>query len=191
MAYKLRLNVVCPSRDKKFLVIADEDWTLEDVKSCTEVIFSKLYPEEPSLTVSKLQNEFHFDLPLDYCAGDALVDSGLVFAIEDEVPVTPRNIAVSTATQKPENLLNKPKRLKKKHKPRRKKFLAKKKGKSRCMSSDKVTSTTGPTASQAQPDVHQDCNLLPQVVQRISSEDIEVDIETIEEEPAHDVDVIN
>ncbi|KAK3740683.1 hypothetical protein QZH41_019056 [Actinostola sp. cb2023] len=88
MASKLRLNVVCTSRDKRFLVLADEDWLLEDVRTCTELVFHKLYPAEETLKVSKLQNEFHFDLPLDYIAGDTLTDLGLLFAVEDDSHLT-------------------------------------------------------------------------------------------------------
>lgn len=65
-------------------VIAYEDWLIEDVKKCVEVVFQKLYPDEQILKVCKLQNEFHFDLPDHYTVGDTLSDAGLLFAIEEE-----------------------------------------------------------------------------------------------------------
>lgn len=73
-------------------VIAYENWLLEDVKKCIEIVFQKLYPSEQTLKVCKLQNEFHFDLPHHYTVGDTLTDAGLLFAIEEEHNPTDRYI---------------------------------------------------------------------------------------------------
>ena len=54
-------------------------------RECAEVVFDRLYPHEPKLRISGLQNEFHFDIPLSYKVDEVLVDAGLVFVIEKEV----------------------------------------------------------------------------------------------------------
>ncbi len=66
-------------------VLAEKEWTLVTFREHTEDIFHLLYPEEPQLRISGLQNEFHFDLPPSYKVDEALIDTGLVFAIEKEV----------------------------------------------------------------------------------------------------------
>lgn len=70
--------------------MAEEDWNLEDVKECIELVFHKLYPSEKALKVSNLQNEFHFDLPQDYFVKETLADAGLVFAVEQEQSIINR-----------------------------------------------------------------------------------------------------
>ena len=66
-------------------VLAERDWTLKTFKDCAENVFERLYPEEAQLRIVGLQNEFHFDVPLHYRIEDTLVDSGLVFAVEQEL----------------------------------------------------------------------------------------------------------
>ena len=66
-------------------VLAEREWELATLRKQTEDIFHSLYPEEPQLRISGLQNEFHFDLPLSYKVDEALIDTGLVFVIEKEV----------------------------------------------------------------------------------------------------------
>lgn len=61
-------------------VLAEKEWTLAAFRRHTEDVFHKLYPNEPKLKISGLQNEFHFDMPLIY-----KVDAGLVFILEEEV----------------------------------------------------------------------------------------------------------
>lgn len=65
-------------------VLAEREWELATFRKHTEDIFHLLYPEEPQLRISGLQNEFHFDLPLSYKVDEALIDTGLVFAMEKE-----------------------------------------------------------------------------------------------------------
>ena len=66
-------------------VLAEKEWTLAAFKRHTEDVFHKLYPNEPKLKISGLQNEFHFDMPLIYKVDETLVDAGLVFILEEEV----------------------------------------------------------------------------------------------------------
>ena len=66
-------------------VLAEREWELASLRKHTEDIFHLLYPEEPQLKISGLQNEFHFDLPLSYKVDEALIDTGLVFVKEKEV----------------------------------------------------------------------------------------------------------
>ena len=66
-------------------VLAEREWELASLRKHTEDIFHLLYPEEPQLRISGLQNEFHFDLPLSYKVEEALIDTGLVFVLEKEV----------------------------------------------------------------------------------------------------------
>ena len=66
-------------------VLAETDWELATLTKHAEDIFRLLYPEEPQLKISGLQNEFHFDLPLSYKVDEALIDTGLVFVLEKEV----------------------------------------------------------------------------------------------------------
>ena len=66
-------------------VLADREWTLAAFREHTEDVFHTLYPDEPQLKVSGLQNEFHFDIPLSYKVDEAMIDTGLVFILEKEV----------------------------------------------------------------------------------------------------------
>ena len=66
-------------------VLAETEWQLATLAKHTEDIFCSLYPEEPQLKISGLQNEFHFDLPLSYKVDEALIDTGLVFVIEKDI----------------------------------------------------------------------------------------------------------
>ena len=66
-------------------VLAEREWTMATFRKCTEDVFKRLYPDEPKLRISSLQNEFHFDIPLSYKVDDVLVDAGLVFAVEEEI----------------------------------------------------------------------------------------------------------
>jgi len=66
-------------------VLAEREWELATLRKHTEDIFHSLYPEQPQLRISGLQNEFHFDLPLSYKVDETLIDTGLVFVIEKEV----------------------------------------------------------------------------------------------------------
>ena len=66
-------------------VLAEREWTMATFRKCTEDVFKRLYPDEPKLRISSLQNEFHFDIPLSYMVDDVLVDAGLVFAVEEEI----------------------------------------------------------------------------------------------------------
>ena len=66
-------------------VLAEREWELATLRKHAEDIFHSLYPEEPELRISGLQNEFHFDLPQSYKVDEALIDTGLVFVIEKEV----------------------------------------------------------------------------------------------------------
>ena len=47
-------------------------------------MFHKLYSDESKLKISGIQNEFHFDIPLNYKVEEVMVDSGLVFVVEKE-----------------------------------------------------------------------------------------------------------
>ncbi|KXJ28611.1 uncharacterized protein LOC110238309 [Exaiptasia diaphana] len=181
MASKLRLHVVCTSRDKRFLVLADENWCLEDVKECIELVFLKLYPSEQTLKVCKLQNEFHFDLPLDYCVGDTLTDAGLLFAIEEDQKDdrNPPSILPGASDLYCQKNTKKPERKNKVKSPRRaskRKISTGSDGDG--TSSNAVTSTTDSPLSSVK-----DCieNLMPQVIERVPCEDCDVDIETLED----------
>lgn len=66
-------------------VLAERQWTLSSFRKCTEDVFHRLYPDEPKIKISSIQNEFHFDIPLNYKVDEVLVDAGLVFIIEKEV----------------------------------------------------------------------------------------------------------
>ena len=66
-------------------VLAEKEWTLAAFRRHTEDVFHKLYPNEPKLKISGLQNEFHFDMPLIYKVDETFVDAGLVFILEEEV----------------------------------------------------------------------------------------------------------
>ena len=54
------------------------------MRQCTEDVFHRLYPTEPEMHLSAMQNEFHSDIPLNYQVGDVLADAGLIFAVEEE-----------------------------------------------------------------------------------------------------------
>ena len=69
-------------------VLAEKEWTLSSFRKCTEDVFHRLYPREPRLKISGIQNEFHFDIPLSYKVDEVLVDTGLVFAMEKEVSLS-------------------------------------------------------------------------------------------------------
>ncbi|KAJ7362051.1 hypothetical protein OS493_013139 [Desmophyllum pertusum] len=195
MARKLRVNVVCSSRDKRFLVLAEGEWTLGTFRENTEDIFHRLYPEEPQLRISSLQNEFHFDLPLSYKVDEALIDTGLVFVMEKEVSLLTSLSQVSNAETKSKT-----------HKytnrsdmqsnddstqpsPRKRAKVVKKTsrlakirtshpgGMADCSSNNRVTSTTSPTLTE------QEASLTPQIVEKIS-EDSEVDIESVDDSTA-------
>lgn len=47
-------------------------------------MFHELYPDEPKIKISGIQNEFHFDIPLNYKVEEVMVDCGLVFVVEKE-----------------------------------------------------------------------------------------------------------
>lgn len=68
-----------------FQVVAEREWTLSIFLKCTEDMFHSLYPHDPKLKVAGIQNEFHFDIPLNYKVEEVLVDAGLVFILEKEV----------------------------------------------------------------------------------------------------------
>lgn len=112
MEHKLRINVVCSSRDRRFLVrktfrfslsyeapllsslvfelrsliqvLAEKKWTVSTFRKITEDVFHELYPDEPKIKISGIQNEFHFDIPLNYKVEEVMVDCGLVFVVEKE-----------------------------------------------------------------------------------------------------------
>ncbi|RMX61170.1 hypothetical protein pdam_00005658 [Pocillopora damicornis] len=195
MAEKLRINVVCSSRDKRFLVLAEKEWTLAAFKRHTEDVFHKLYPNEPKLKISGLQNEFHFDMPLIYKVDETLVDAGLVFILEEEVNLmaslshtssTETNsleckfkvlgdtrkhdeTAQQKSPQKRLKAVKKTSKRKKIHTSTRNKF-------EESSPNNRVTSTTSPIAVEL-------ASLLPQIVEKIS-EDSEVDIESVEDSTA-------
>lgn len=197
MAKKLRINVVCSSRDKRFLVLAEKEWTLAAFRRNTEDVFHKLYPNEPQLKISGLQNEFHFDIPLSYKVDETLVDAGLVFILEEEMNLLAslsHTSSVETSTMECKRKV--PGEIKKydddddaRQKSSKKRLKAVKKTskskKIRTSTVDKieesspnnrVTSTTSPTGVEL-------ASLLPQIVEKIS-EDSEVDIESVEESTA-------
>lgn len=197
MAKKLRINVVCSSRDKRFLVLAEKEWTLVAFRRHTEDVFHKLYPNEPQLKISGLQNEFHFDIPLSYKVDETLVDAGLVFILEEEMNLLAslsHTSSVETSTMECKRKV--PGEIKKyddddaaRQKSSKKRLKAVKKTskskKIRTSTVDKieesspnnrVTSTTSPTGVEL-------ASLLPQIVEKIS-EDSEVDIESVEESTA-------
>lgn len=197
MAKKLRINVVCSSRDKRFLVLAEKEWTLAAFRRNTEDVFHKLYPNEPQLKISGLQNEFHFDIPLSYKVDETLIDAGLVFILEEEMNLLAslsHTSSVETSTMECKRKV--PGEIKKyddddaaRQKSSKKRLKAVKKTskskKIRTSTVDKieesspnnrVTSTTSPTGVEL-------ASLLPQIVEKIS-EDSEVDIESVEESTA-------
>ncbi|XP_078347280.1 uncharacterized protein LOC144632484 [Oculina patagonica] len=191
MAKKLRINVVCSSREKRFLVLAEKEWTLATFREHTQDIFHLLYPEEPQLRISGLQNEFHFDLPPSYKVDEALIDTGLVFAIEKEDSLLKSLSHVSTVEtnlQKYKYTNQSDRQLKDstQHLPRKRKKIVKKTSKSKKIPtshpngvtdsslSNRVTSTTSPTLAE------QEASLMPQIVEKIS-EDSEVDVESVDD----------
>lgn len=195
MAKKLRINVVCSSRDKRFLVLADREWTLAAFREHTEDVFHTLYPDEPQLKVSGLQNEFHFDIPLSYKVDEAMIDTGLVFILEKEVNLFAssshtssletntvqykRKNHYSDTRKHNDNALPFPrKRLKVVKKTSRLKIspTSNPDGIKDCSPHNRVTSTTSPTLPEQ-------ASLLPQIVEKIS-EDSEVDIESVEDSTA-------
>jgi len=188
MERKLRVNVVCSSRDKRFLVLAEREWTLSSFKNCTEEVFRRLYPHEPKLIISGIQNEFHFDIPLSYKVDEVLVDTGLVFIIEKEVSLLK---SLSQTTSAESNSPTNPSDMKslndstqslpgKKTKPFKKTSRSVKiqtnnsHGTVVSSSSNKVTSTTSPTLTE------QGDSLMPQIVEKIS-EDSDVDVEGVDD----------
>lgn len=192
MAKKLRINVVCSSRDKRFLVLAEREWKLATLRKHTEDIFHSLYPEEPQLRISGLQNEFHFDLPLNYKVDEALIDTGLVFVIENEVSLlTSLSQSAESNSKRDTSQYNNQSDRKSRDdsaqplQRKRKKIVRKTSGLVKIptsqsdgitdiSSSDKVTSTTSPTVAE------QEASLMPQIVEKIS-EDSEVDVESVDD----------
>ncbi|XP_068674781.1 uncharacterized protein [Montipora foliosa] len=193
MTTKLRINVVCSSRDKRFLVLAEKEWPVSMFGKSAEDIFHRLYPDEPKLEISSIQNEFHFDIPLNYKVEEVMVDSGLVFVEErkssylyimsqliSEEPTSKTNTSDQELLNSPDSrqypATKKTKAVRKKS--RSVKIQTRKcnhgKGIGEGNSSNTVTSTTSP--SQAD----QATSLMPQVIQRIS-EDSEVDIESVDD----------
>lgn len=192
MERKLRINMVCSSRDKRFLVLAEREWTMATFRKCTEDVFKRLYPDEPKLRISSLQNEFHFDIPLSYKVDDVLVDAGLVFAVEEEislvnslsvVPPEESQLKSMTSNVNEEEFLKDyssgPSRRKRaksiKKSSRSVKIQTHLSGKAvDSSSSTRVSSTTSPTS------MDQASSMMPQIVEKIS-EDSEVDIESVDD----------
>lgn len=192
MERKLRINMVCSSRDKRFLVLAEREWTMATFRKCTEDVFKRLYPDEPKLRISSLQNEFHFDIPLSYKVDDVLVDAGLVFAVEEEislvnslsvVPPEESELKSKTSNVNEEEFLKDyssgPSRRKRaksiKKSSRSVKIQTHLSGKAvDSSSSTRVSSTTSPTS------MDQASSMMPQIVEKIS-EDSEVDIESVDD----------
>lgn len=192
MAKKLRINVVCSSRDKRFLVLAEREWKLATLRKHTEDIFHSLYPGEPQLRISGLQNEFHFDLPLNYKVDEALIDTGLVFVIENEVSLlTSLSQSAESNSKRDTSQYNNQSDRKSRDdsaqplQRKRKKIVRKTSGLVKIptsqpdgitdiSSSNKVTSTTSPTVAE------QEASLMPQIVEKIS-EDSEVDVESVDD----------
>ncbi|KAK2564339.1 hypothetical protein P5673_012603 [Acropora cervicornis] len=181
MEHKLRINVVCSSRDRRFLVLAEKKWTVSTFRKITEDVFHELYSDETKLKISGIQNEFHFDIPLNYKVEEVMVDSGLVFVVEKESSF----LDVKRTTANDIELFNGDNQGH--HHKREKTKTARKKsnsvktltqkcvnveiGDTSCTLIDAVTSTTNPTQATC---------LMPQVIERIS-EDSEVDIESIDD----------
>lgn len=184
--------MVCSSRDKRFLVLAEREWTMATFRKCTEDVFKRLYPDEPKLRISSLQNEFHFDIPLSYKVDDVLVDAGLVFAVEEEislvnslsvVPPEESQLKSMTSNVNEEEFLKDyssgPSRRKRaksiKKSSRSVKIQTHLSGKAvDSSSSTRVSSTTSPTS------MDQASSMMPQIVEKIS-EDSEVDIESVDD----------
>lgn len=181
MEHKLRINVVCSSRDRRFLVLAEKKWTVSTFRKITEDVFHELYPDEPKLKISGIQNEFHFDLPLNYKVEEVMVDSGLVFVVEKESSfldvkrTTANDIELFNGdNQGHHHTREKTKTARKKSnsvKTLTQKCVNVENGNTSCTLIDAVTSTTNPTQATC---------LMPQVIERIS-EDSEVDIESIDD----------
>lgn len=186
MDRKLRINVVCSSRDRRFLVVAEREWTLSIFLKCTEDMFHSLYPHDPKLKVAGIQNEFHFDIPLNYKVEEVLVDAGLVFILEKEVSLFKALSQTNSAeliskTSDVElldgDLLQSSSKKKRKTVKKISRSVKIQTSHSECIrdssSSNTVTSTTSPTLGiQA--------NLMPQIIEKIS-EDSEVDIESVDD----------
>lgn len=181
MEHKLRINVVCSSRDRRFLVLAEKKWTVSIFRKITEDVFHELYPDEPKIKISGIQNEFHFDIPLNYKVEEVMVDSGLVFVVEKESSFldVKRTTANDIESFNGDNQGHRHTREKTKTARKRSnsvKTLTQKcvnveNGDTSCTLIDAVTSTTNPTQATC---------LMPQVIERIS-EDSEVDIESIDD----------
>ncbi|CAH3020471.1 unnamed protein product [Porites evermanni] len=173
-------------------VLAEREWTMATFRKCTEDVFKRLYPDEPKLRISSLQNEFHFDIPLSYKVDDVLVDAGLVFAVEEEISlvnslsvVSPEESELKSKTSdvNEEEFLKDyssgPSRRKRaksiKKTSRSVKIQTHLSGKAvDSSSSTRVSSTTSPTS------MDQASSMMPQIVEKIS-EDSEVDIESVDD----------
>jgi len=173
-------------------VLAEREWELATLRKHTEDIFHSLYPEQPQLRISGLQNEFHFDLPLSYKVDETLIDTGLVFVIEKEVSfLESLSQSAETNSKRYASQYNNQSNRKSRDDStqpssrKRKKIVKKTSGSvkiptsppdgiTEISSSNRVTSTTSPTVAE------QEASLMPQIVEKIS-EDSEIDVESVDD----------
>jgi len=90
----LRLQVIV-TEETRFLTIADPATPITGLKQTIEKEYGELYPAEEPITVLRLQDSFHNDMPLRFNIGELLKDMDKIYTVLKPVIVADTGAIVS------------------------------------------------------------------------------------------------